>query len=1092
MIKGESLMTVPVRISFHWNAFRAALGCAVLIALMATGLVAQAGSGTITGRVLDPQGLPVAGASVSVRATDTDARNLLVTNNAGIYQAFFLQPGAYEISVSRSGFANLLRKDVTLQVGQTLTIDLELSLKATQTEVTVTGEPPVVDMEKTDVSQVVSQSEKDNLPMAGRNWQQFVFTTPNVTNDGGTGLFSARGISGLYNSSNVDGTNNNQAFFSESKGRTTLPYVYSMDSIQEYQVATSNYSAEMGQAAGAVINAVTKSGGNDLHGDLFYFLRYPTWNALDSYGKSRIGSAAILTQPIHQQQQFGGSFSGPIIKDKLFYFLTYDGSRKVDPIAYTSSATYPQACPAPSTASAAAVAALATACTNANGFVSSTLGSFARFQNQDIAFGKLDYVLNATNRLNASFNFDNFRGPNSYNTAVTANNSGVTQNGKAVTHERNFVAQWSSILSPTMVNNLRFQWSRDLEIIAANYTAPSVSITNFTAYGMPNALPRPAFPDEHRMQFSDTLEKVHGTHTIKVGYDFNIIHELLINLFQGGGVYSYSGASAWTQWVADVSGINLGDGLTGRHWATFVQVNDPVTHVGKDDFHNNDYAFFVEDTWKVRPNLTLNLGLRYDVSTIPQPPDPNLATPLTKLYTSTINIPKDQFGPRLGAAWNIAHGTVLRVGYGLFFAKTSNSQYYATRVENGVIQQTFNCTPSTCPALNFPNVIFTPPGGTPVAPFAGALVPQVTTFTPPALTQTARGQVPDFVNPRVHEGDVTVEHEFYHTSLSASYIFSRGLHLPVFIDANIAPSTSTRSYDVLSTTGAQLSQIANVPFYTSRIDPTGPILTAHSDANSWYNSFVLTARRPMAHGLEMVLNYTLSKAVDTGEIQGNSGTFNGGGTNFPVDPYNRSLEKARSDLDQRHRVSASMVYVPEWGKKVSEPHLQFLVSGWTFSSIVTANAGQPLTGTINGASPPGATPAGPGGIDGGLTGGSNNNSGTALNGARPYNEQRNAYQGPGLAQVDFRVARSFTYKEKYKLTMMGEAFNLFNFMNFYSFNATEYNYTALGSGSCTAALGHVNNCLVQNISPTGFLTGTSTSNNLSGARQLQISLRFSF
>ena len=1089
-------MTVPVRITFHWNAVRAALGCAVLVALMASGAAAQAGSGTITGRVLDPQGLPVAGAAVVVRATETDARNMLVTNNAGIYQAFFLSPGPYEISASRSGFTNLLRKDITLQVGQTLTVDLQLSVKATQTEITVTGESPIVDMEKTDVSQVVSASEAANLPMAGRNWQQFVFTTPNITNDGGTGLYSARGISGLYNSSNVDGTNNNQAFFSESKGRTTLPYVYSLDSIQEYQVATSNYSAEMGQAAGAVINAVTKSGTNQLHGDLFYYLRYPTWNALDSYGKSRIGSAAILTQPIHQQQQFGFSVGGPAIKDKLFYFLTYDGSRKVDPIAYTSSATYPQPCIAPSTASAANVAALATACTNANKFVAGTLGSFPRFQNQDIAFGKLDYNLNATNRLNASFNFDNFRGPNSYNTAVTANNSGVTQNGKAVTHERNFVAQWSSVLSNTMVNNLRFQWSRDLEMIAANYTAPSVSITNFTAYGMPNALPRPAFPDEHRMQFSDTLEKVHGTHTIKVGYDFNVIHEVLVNLFQGGGVYSYSGSSAWTQWVADASGINLGDGLTGKHFATFVQVNDPVTHVGKDDFYNNDYAFFAEDTWKVRPNLTLNLGLRYDVSTIPQPPQPNLATPLTKLYTTTINIPKDQFGPRLGAAWNMGHGTVLRVGYGLFFAKTSNSQYYATRVENGVIQQTFNCTVTggtACPALTFPNLIFTPPGGTPVAPFAGALVPQVTPFAPPALTQTTRGQVPDFVNPRVHEGDVTIEHQLFgNMSVSASYIFSRGLRLPVFIDMNVAPSTSTRNYDVLSTTGAQLSQITNVPFYTSRIDPTGPILTAHSDANSWYNSAVLTLRRPMSHGVEWVFNYTLSKAVDTGEIQGNSGTFNGGGTNFPVDPYHRNLEKALSDLDQRHRVSSSLVWFPDWGKNVSEPHFKFLVSGWALSTIVTANAGQPLTGTINGASPPGATPAGPGGVLGGLTGGTNNNSGTALSGARPYNEARNAYQGPGMADVDFRIGRTFTYKERYKFSVIGEAFNLFNFMNFYSFNATEYNYTALGSGNCTAALGHTNNCLVQNISPTGFLTGTSTSNNLSGARQLQLSAKFTF
>src|SRR5581483_896546 len=171
---------------------------------------------------------------------------------------------------------------------------------------------------------------------------------------------------------------------------------------------------------------------------------------------------------------------------------------------------------------------------------------------------------------------------------------------------------------------------------------------------------------------------------------------------------------------------------------------------------------------------TINYGVRYDLSTVPQPPKPNTATPLTALYTSTINIPKHQFAPRLGAAWQISKGSVLRVGYGLFYAKTSNSMFYATRVENGVIQQTFNCNPTTCPALTFPNLIFTPPGGRPAAPFAGALTPQVVPFNPPAGTQTTRGQAPDWVNPMVHEAEASVEHELPHNmSISGSYVMSR-------------------------------------------------------------------------------------------------------------------------------------------------------------------------------------------------------------------------------------------------------------------------------------------------------------------------------
>src|SRR6202012_840513 len=157
---------------------------------------------------------------------------------------------------------------------------------------------------------------------------------------------------------------------------------------------------------------------------------------------------------------------------------------------------------------------------------------------------------------------------------------------------------------------------------------PQVNITNVTQYGLNIALPRPAFPDEHRLQYSDTLSWTKGKHQLKFGYDINEIHEVLINLFQGGGSYSYSGANAFGNWVSDITGTNLGDGLTGRHFTQFQQVNDPITHAGKDDFYDSDYAGFAEDTWKFSSKLTFNLGARYDIQIIPQPPRPNTLTPL--------------------------------------------------------------------------------------------------------------------------------------------------------------------------------------------------------------------------------------------------------------------------------------------------------------------------------------------------------------------------------------------------------------------------------------------------------------------------------
>src|SRR5665213_3064976 len=399
------------------------------------------GAGTISGTLTDPAGGVVPGAAIAARNTNTGATLSLTTNGAGIYVAPFLPPGMYEITASKTGFGKIALTDLTLQVGQTLTIDLVLPLQTTTETVTVSGQPSVVDTQKTDMSQVVSAAQQENLPLAGRRWESFALITPNVTTDGGSGLISYRGISGLYNSSAVDGTNNSQAFFSETKGRTTIPYIYSMDSIQEFQVTSSNYSAELGQAAGGIVNAVTKSGTNTLHGDLFYYLRYPSLNALDPLQKAK----GIYTQPIHQQQQFGGSVGGPILKDKLFYFLTYDGSRKVNPISYTSSVTLPLACIYTQITPAK--------CAAANKYLAGLLGAYPRFQNQDVGFGKLDYLFAPANRVSASFNLDNFKSPNSYNTATTSNANSNSANGTAVTHERIFVANWDSTISPSTINS---------------------------------------------------------------------------------------------------------------------------------------------------------------------------------------------------------------------------------------------------------------------------------------------------------------------------------------------------------------------------------------------------------------------------------------------------------------------------------------------------------------------------------------------------------------------------------------------------------------------------------------------------------------
>src|ERR1700761_1194133 len=322
----------------------ASAAAAILLVSLSYPATAQtSGNGNIVGTVTDTSGATVAGVSVVVTNNDTGISRSLTTNSDGSYTANFLLPGHYEVILGGGGFGKVDRKDLTLTVGQILTIDAALPAASVSTQVEVTSESPLVDTDKTEVAQTIGEHLISNLPVATRNWSAFVLNTPNVAQDGGTGLIAFHGISGLYNQNYVDGSNNNQMLFSEARGRSSgAPYVYSIDAIKEFQAATSNYSVEFGQAAGGQVNAITKSGTNAIHGDLFYSLRYPTLNALDPQTKWNAkfntanpqAAAFLLTQPIHQQQQFGGSIGGPILKDRLFYFFTYDGFRRVGKALY--------------------------------------------------------------------------------------------------------------------------------------------------------------------------------------------------------------------------------------------------------------------------------------------------------------------------------------------------------------------------------------------------------------------------------------------------------------------------------------------------------------------------------------------------------------------------------------------------------------------------------------------------------------------------------------------------------------------------------------------------------------------------------------
>ncbi|HET7104727.1 MAG TPA: carboxypeptidase regulatory-like domain-containing protein [Terracidiphilus sp.] len=1091
------------------------LVCLSLLAMMTTPLLAQeAGFGTIAGTVTDPNNAVVTGAAVTVLQTDTGIRRNLQTTSSGAYSATFLKPGNYEVIVTSPGFAKVDRKGLTLLVGQILTIDIRLPLATAQDTVTITSEAPLIDTQKIGTSQEIGQTLLSNLPINGRRFDNVVLMTPNVVPDGSSGLISYRGISSLYNTNLIDGVNNNQAFFSEARGRSIgAPYVYSTDSIQEFQSASGPYSAELGQAAGGQINAITKSGTNKMHGDLFYYLRYPDLNALDSYTKYQsflVSSpqlkAAYLTQPVHQQHQFGGSVGGPIKKDKLFYFFTYDGFRKVNPILYVSSAAVassaapynglspfqflensigsgdPTYCPSPLTSSQC-LTALSYLEGNLAGMGGYTLqGQFPRLLKQDIFFPKLDWQVNGKNHLTAEFNWDSFHEPNGYNSSNTSSNSSVTQNGATDYHERFFIANWNSVLTPTSVNQLNFQWSRDLETSTANSPGPSVGLSSIASYGQTVALPRPAFPDEHRWEVGDIYSKTFGRNMMKIGTDMSFIHELAINLFQGGGTYSYSPGTqtgAFTNWVQDVYGVN-----GGKHYTSFTQVNDPITHVGKDDVWQKVIGAFVDERYKVSSNFQLSMGLRYDIQMVPQPPRPNTTSDLATLYTATIHIGKTQLQPRLGFNWNPFPHTVVRGGYGIFYGLTQGSTYYTIRVENGVFQQQYNATPSTTWAPANLNLLFTPPGAPLAAPFDGAGTPAVVDTGASLAPLAARGLDPGFSNPYTHSFDLAVDQEFPgDIALSVGYVGTRGMRLPRFVDTNVEPATQTKSYDIINSSGSTLETIT-VPWYTQRVTyDTASVLAGFSDMNTWYHSMVATIKKPMGHGLQVLANYTWSKATDEGEVGGVSGTFNG--TDVPIDPFNYKAEHSRSDLDMRNRFVGSLV----WAPTVKTPYglLTYAAQGWSLSGGFTAQTGFPLTAMMSNY-PSSALKSATISGNGGITGASMSwfASPTAV---RTPQLGRNSFPGPGLRNIDARVSRDFEVREGLKLQFYAESFNLFNHANVLSTNTRYSSNLNAGSGLCA---GHTNNCIAPYTGSDFLGTTNSTSGTLYGARQMQFVAKFIF
>jgi len=687
------------------------------------------------------------------------------------------------------------------------------------------------------------------------------------------------------------------------------------------------------------------------------------------------------------------------------------------------------------------------------------------------------------------------------------------------------------VINANTASSLKAQWSRDLEATNTNGPGPNVTITGLAVYGEATGVPRISEPDEHRLQIFEVLSQMRGHHTLKVGADINFLHDIMIQLFEGDGLYSYPNFAAWVQ---DATGAN-----GGQHYTAFAQAVDPITHDGKDDFWNQNLAFFGEDTWSVLPSLTITAGIRYDLQLVPQPTVPfstspnGSPSPLGIAYTTTIPIDHHMIAPRIGFAFNPYPGTVVRGGYGFFFADAPLSSYYNIRVENGKYQGVYNLNPSgtTYPTGAPKNigVLFTPPGPPLVAPFAGAAtpapigIPACATGSTTCLPISFHGMDPHFTPPYTHSFDLAVEQQLTpSTSLTLAYTGTRGMRLPYAPDRNITSyDGSTRTYDVVNASGVTLKTVI-VPFYPSSRNTgiplpspnDGNISVITSSLNTWYNALSASIKQQMKWGFQGLLNYTWAHTEDGGQVSGATGTFFG--TDIILDPFNRrnqysnpninmSREASNSDIDMRKRFVASLVYTSHY--QIDSLLTRNLVNGWTVAGTATEQTGFPVTAFMGNGAPAGVYTTGSGAKavaspqDGGATGGGDNtgNTPSTAYGRDPF-DKRNGFPGPGVHNLDMRISRDFALEHNMRFEILAEAFNVVNHRNGLAVANVAYDFAAPASTGAAAtycpAGSHTNTCIVPYTSvvstTTPFGTINSTSSTLYGARQLQFVAKLFF
>ena len=1079
--------------------------CCVSLLMLAFSAVAFAQStttGAIGGVVTNPNKEVVAGAAISVRNTGTNKEDTATTDDTGRFKVANLSPGIYAVTVNSSGFSPMTQENVVVEIGRETNLEVALAVGPVTGTVDVSAEAPVINTTQQDFSTNINQTSINELPINGRRWSNFALLTPGAVPDGTFGLISFRGISGLLNNNTIDGGDNNQAFFAEERGRTRISYSISQAAIKEFQVNTSSYSAEYGRSAGGVVNAITKSGTNEFHGGAFYYQRNNRWGARNPLAVRQEQINGVFTpvgyKPKDVRHQFGGTIGGPIVRDKAFFFFSYDQQKRNFPgLSVFGQNGFLNL--TPGNRSALIARGLTDAqINNTLSFLASISGPVPRTGDQKLFLPKVDWVINDKNTLTVSYNRLRWESPAGIQTQAT-NTRAIDNFGDDFVQIDAVNVKLASTLTPTLLNEFRFQWGRDNEFQFSQPPAPGEPTTavggrspqtvlvgtSTFSFGMPEFLERASFPDERRWQFADTVTMTAGNHTWKWGGDINFVKDIINNLRFSGGEFNYTGATTglpdfivdYVNWQTNGSIRALSNGTLasdpiGR--CVSAQTTTPLVfrRAGKcyaGNFNQGfgvlgltmkttDLNYFIQDDWRVTPRFTLNLGLRYEYQRNPDPVNVNPALPQTNNKVDDRN----NLGPRIGFAVDLTGDgkTSLRGGWGLYYGRVINSTVYNSLVNTGVStdrgQRQFITSatnlPAACSGLSADDCALLP------------IYPNLLPATNPPVGAVQYFD-DDFQLPQIHQWDFIFEREIArNTVVSASYLGSFGNSLPNFVDTNLPLPRRTVALNIVG--GPFAGQTYLTPLFVGPRPNTSfaQITEIRSDVSSKYHALVLQANRRLTRGLQFQTNYTFSRASDTGQT---STTFTT--NNLPFNAFDQAGEDALSAFDRRHKFVVSAVYSPN---PFSDGAAAHIFNGWTFAPILNAFSGQRVTGNISGNINPTS-----------FGFGSNQTPGSGINGSGGSSRfalvPRNFFKQPKIWYVDARLSRRFSLTESVKLEVLAEGFNIFNRTQVTVVNGTIYNQ----SGSTLTFNGAGTN---------PFFNVTGADSTLFRERQVQFAARLEF